>query len=84
METILPRKKTALKDNPPLHEKQYFLISKVSPESRQHHDVYGIKLHDMCGSENEARDLASYYHKLDPDFDVLVGVTGRMVSLDLF
>ena len=66
-----------LHDNPPLSGKKFFLISMISPESRQKHSVHGFKLHDMCESEEEGKKLCEYYHKLDPDFDVLLGVTGK-------
>lgn len=68
---------TVLKDNPPLAGKKYFLMSVISPESRQTHQVHGLKLHDMCETEEEGRMLAKYYHDLDPDFDVLLGVVGK-------
>jgi len=71
------KKITVLKDNPPLSGKKFFLMSVISPESRQQHTVHGLKLHDMCETEEEGRELAKYYHELDPDFDVLLGVVGK-------
>ena len=71
------KKITVLHDNPPLAGKKFFLLSMISPESRQRHQVHGFKLHDMCETEEEGRDLAAYYHNLDPDFDVLLGRVGK-------
>ena len=68
---------TPLKDNPPLPGKRFFIVSMISPESRQKHDVYGIKIHDMCDTEEEGRKLIEYYHDLDPAFDVFLGTVGR-------
>jgi len=74
-----PEKKriAVLSDNPPLPGKKYFLVSMISPVSRQIHDTHGFKIHDMCETEEEARDLAVYYRNLDVDFDVAVGVVGK-------
>jgi hypothetical protein len=72
------RKVTVLHDNPVLPAgKQFFLASMISPDSRQKHSVHGFKFHDMCESEEEGRDLAKYYHDLDPDFDVFLGKVGK-------
>ncbi len=70
-------KRTVLHDNPPLPGKKFFVASMISPESRQKHDVYGFKLHDMCETEEEGQELIEYYHSLDPDFDVLLGAVGK-------
>jgi hypothetical protein len=66
-----------LHDNPPLPGKKFYLASWISPASRQPHDVYAYKIHDMCEDEDEARDLCRYYQSLDPDFDVAVGTVGK-------
>ncbi len=66
-----------LHNNPPLPGKQFFLASWISPVSRQPHDVYAYKIHDMCDDEDEARDLCRYYQSLDPDFDVAIGSVGK-------
>lgn len=71
------KKVTVLHDNPPLPGKKYALISMISPESRQSHQVHGFKIHDMCETEEEARMLAKYYHDLDKDFDVYVCQGGK-------
>ncbi len=71
------KKYVVLHDNPPLAGKQYFLMSKVSPETRQRGNIHGLKLHDVVGSEDEARRLAEYYHTLDSDFDIFVGKVGH-------
>jgi hypothetical protein len=64
-------------DNPPLSGKKFFLISKVSPEGSQKNSVHGIKLHDVCETEEDGRLLCKYYHDLDPDFDVFLGTVGK-------
>lgn len=71
------KRMTVLHDNPPLPGKKFFLVSMISPESPQKHDVHGFKIHDMCETEEEAKELGSYYRNLDPDFDVSVGVVGK-------
>jgi hypothetical protein len=71
------RKVAVLHDNPPLPGKKLCLVSMISPESRQKHDVYGFKLHDMCETEQEAEMLTKYYHNLDPDFDVYTCEVGK-------
>ena len=68
---------SVLHDNPPLPGKKFYLVSMISPESPQKHDTYGIKIHDMCETEEEGRDLCKYYHNLDPDFDVFLGAVGK-------
>lgn len=70
---------SALHDNPQISGKQLFLVSMISPEGNQKHKVHGFKLHDVCESEEEAKMLQQYYHKLDPDFDILVGTLGKWV-----
>ena len=71
------RKIAVLHDNPPLPGKKFYLASWISPESRQKHDVYAFKIHDMCEELDEAKDLCRYYKSLDPDFDVSVGTVGK-------
>lgn len=71
------KKVTVLRDNPPLPGKKFALISMISPESRQPHQVHGFKIHDMCETEEEGRMLAKYYYGLDPDFDVYVCQAGK-------
>ncbi|KAJ3170018.1 hypothetical protein HDU87_000484 [Geranomyces variabilis] len=66
-----------LHDNPPLPGKKFFLASWISPASRQPHDVYAYKIHDMCEELEEARDLCRYYQGLDKDFDVAIGSVGK-------
>ncbi|KAJ3015366.1 UNVERIFIED_CONTAM: hypothetical protein HDU68_012762 [Siphonaria sp. JEL0065] len=62
-------------DNP--SGKKFFLVSLASPESKQKNAVHRFKLHDMCETEDEGRLLCRYYHDLDPDFDVLLGIAGK-------
>lgn len=71
------QKITVLHDNPPLTGKKHFLVSMISPESRQKHQVYAIKIHDMCEDYAEAEQLAQYYNSMDPVFDVLIGTVGK-------
>jgi hypothetical protein len=71
------RKITVLHDNPPLPGKKFYVVSMISPESPQKHDTYAFKIHDMCETLEEGRDLCRYYHNLDPDFDVFVGTVGK-------
>jgi len=71
------QKISVLRDNPELPGKKFFLMSMISPESRQAHKVHGFKIHDMCETESEGRQLAEYYHNLDQDFDVLLGTVGK-------
>lgn len=66
-----------LHDNPPLSGKKFFLASMISPESRNKHDVYAFKFHDVCETEDEGKRLCQYYHKMDPDFDVFLGTIGK-------
>ena len=66
-----------LHDNPPIAGKKFFLASMISPESRNKHDVYAFKFHDVCETEEEGKKLCQYYHKLDPDFDVFLGTIGK-------
>lgn len=68
---------TVLHDNPPLTGKKHFLVSMISPESRQKHQVHALKIHDMCEDYEEAEQLATYYNSLDPVFDVLIGTVGK-------
>lgn len=68
---------TVLHDNPPLTGKKHFLVSMISPESRQKHQVYGMKIHDVCEDYSEAEQLAQYYNSMDPVFDVLIGTVGK-------
>ena len=70
---------SVLHDNPPLPGKKYFLVSMISPDSRQKHSVHGFKIHDMCETEEEGRYLGEYYRNLDPDFDVALGVVGKWI-----
>lgn len=72
----MSKKIAVLHDNPVLPGKKFSLISLVSPESRQKNDVYAFKLHDVCGTREEAEALAEYYRELDKDFDVLIGSVG--------
>ena len=71
------KKISVLHDNPDLPGKKFFLASIISPESRQKHDVYAMKFHDVSGEYEEAMALAEYYKNLDPDFDVFVGTMGK-------
>ncbi len=77
MSAGIKKKITVLKDNPPLSGKKFFIVSMISPESRQKHDVHALKIHDMCEREDEAKILCEYYHGLDPDFDVFHGTVGK-------
>lgn len=70
---------TVLHDNPPLPGKKYFLVSMISPDSNQKHKVHGFKIHDVCETEEEGRELGIYYRDLDPDFDVALGVVGKWI-----
>jgi hypothetical protein len=58
-------KVVALKDNPELPSKKFALISMISPESRQKHSVHAFKIHDILGTEEEAKMMVPYYQKLD-------------------
>lgn len=66
-----------LHDNPPLPGKKFFLASWISPESRQKHEVYAYKIHDMCEELDTAKQLCRYYQSLDPDFNVAIGTVGK-------
>ncbi|RKO94293.1 hypothetical protein BDK51DRAFT_42111 [Blyttiomyces helicus] len=77
MSDIKSTKVAILHDNPPLPGKKYFLASMISPESRQKHDTYGFKIHDVCETEEEGRKLSMAYQALDPDFDIFVGTVGK-------
>lgn len=68
---------TVLRDNPELCGKKFFLVSMISPDSTQKHNVHGFKIHDMCENEDEGKKLCEYYHKLDDDFDVYLGTVGK-------
>jgi hypothetical protein len=70
--TETKKKISILHDNPEIAGRKYFLISMISPVSRQKHSVYALKLHDVCGTQEEADMLKEYYHALDPDFDIYV------------
>src|SRR5437899_713818 len=66
-----------LKANPTLADKQFCLLSLISPEDpRRKSQVYGFKIHDVCGDIETANDLAALYRDQDPDFDVYVGSVG--------
>ena len=68
---------TVLHDNPLLTGKKFYLVSLISPDSRQKNSVYAFKIHDMCEEYEEAQSLAAYYNSLDPVFDVLIGTVGK-------
>lgn len=71
------KKISVLMDNPPLPGKKFFLASMISPESRQKNDIYALKFHDVCETEQEGKELCEYYKDLDPDFDVFLGTIGK-------
>lgn len=71
------QKITVLMDNPPLSGKKFFIVSMISPESRQKHQVYALKFHDVCETFQEAEHLAQYYNSLDNVFDCLIGSVGK-------
>lgn len=75
--TQVKEKISVLHDNPPLSGKKFFLVSMISPESNQKHDIYGFKLHDVCETEEQGRKLCSYYNSLDPDFDIYLASVGK-------
>lgn len=71
-----------MKSSQPPAGQKFGIISIVGPYARQKAKLFGLKLYGVADDEDEARQLASYYNRQDPAFDVYIIPLGEWGPLE--
>lgn len=71
-----------LKEDTPIPGQLWVCISFLSPEGIKNCTVRGLKVRGVYGTKQEAEKRAEELNKIDPDFHVFVGETGKWLPWD--